>query len=187
MPIKVILYGVEDKFYQAENCKDIRDIANRIVLYYGDARKERGYDLLLDTIPYVDEDIHFLICIRSKFKNIKERLTHNLPNVSFMKVDNYPCPIQDIIKSVDLVVLPFIKNTLEPPLTLMEVSAVGTPLITTNVGGNVEVVSSGTVFVEKSAKILAKAINSSMNQKKTSKRIFDWDETIKKINQVYGK
>ena len=48
--IKVIPYGVEDSFYGAKNNKRIRKLGNKLVLYYGDARYERGFHILLKSL-----------------------------------------------------------------------------------------------------------------------------------------
>lgn len=188
--VNVVKYGVEDSFYNAANNSKIRKRSRKLVLYYGDARSERGFHILLKSLKHIKKDITVLICIRKFLPGFTPSiLNHQKKNVYFLHVKDYPCPIQDIIKSVDVVVLPFIQNTLEPPLTLMEVSAVGTPLITTDVGGNKEVVAEGTVLLKESnPELLAAAINSHFEKpvQKGKCTVNSWDETLARFKEIYA-
>ncbi len=186
--IVVSTYGVENKFSGGKINPKIRNLSKKIVLYYGDARRERGYDLVLDAIPLLPKDIHFLICVRSKYKNIKERDVKAMKNVTIMTIKDYPCPIQEIIMSSDIIILPFISNTLEPPLTLMEVATVGKPLITSDVGGNKEVIAKkgGLALRKLNPQELASSITSFFNNPQKAKpRQFSWEETCRLIKKVY--
>ncbi len=182
-----ILYGVEDIFLKGEVCKEIRDFGKKIVLYYGDARRERGFHLLLDAIPRVKEDVFFVVCIRAIYDNIKYNTFKDRKNVKFLTMDQYPCSTADIVASSDVIVLPFVKNTFEPPLTLMETTSVGKPLITSSVGGNEEVVSESDVIMEElSGECLARCIDRFF-EKRSPKHVrkFRWDETLKKMKVLY--
>lgn len=189
--IHKITYGIEDKFYHAKACTPIRGLAPKILLYYGDARQERGFHLLLRSQPLFSEDILLLLCIRKFEKGFEPRKIGLLSakNLKIITVKEYPAPIEDIIKSSDAVVLPFIKNTLEPPLTVMEVSAVGTPLITTNIGGTSEVVAEGNIILDEiTPPALAAAIQKTFEKKiKVKPRLYLWEDTVQKIGQVYAK
>ena len=202
--IKKITYGIEEKFYHSNLCPEIRGISHKILLYYGDARQERGIHLLLQSLPHLSPDIFVLLCVRKFEKGFGFEEMKSLSSVRLkvMALSEYPCPIEDIIHSCDVVVLPFIKNTLEPPLTIMEVSAVGKKLITSNVGGTAEVASSGAVILESITPFsLAAAINKEFEQKSMQKseqksgkkseqsrrqsRRYDWNETVKEILELY--
>lgn len=188
--IKVIPYGVEDSFYRAKNNNRIRKLGKKLVLYYGDARYERGFHILLKSIKYIPEDITLLICVRKFLRGFNPSLLNlKKKNVHFLQVKDYPCPIQDIIKSSDIVVLPFVHNTLEPPLSLMEVSAVGIPMITTDIGGNKEVVADGTVLLQEcTPEKLARAITKHFSKKLkvTKSKIYSWDESLSKFEKLYS-
>ena len=183
--IHKIIYGVEDSFNSAKICDDIRSLSKKIILYYGDARYERGFDLLLNSAGYLNKDILLLMCIRDFYGN--RRNLNEIKNIKILTMDKYPCPIQDIIKSSDIVVLPFIKNTLEPPLTIMETAVVGKPIITTDIGGNKEVINKNSIVMDHiNPKILADKINRMiLNIPKDKKRKFLWENTIKKIKKIY--
>ena len=190
--IKKITYGVEDSFHEAKENQEIRNLGEKIALYYGDARHERGMHLLIDSLKYLDKEITMLLCIRNVHEGFNkkklEELCERQNNLKIIFVGDYPCSIQDIVKSVDLVVLPFIKNTLEPPLTLMEVSTVGTPLVTTNIGGNREVVDNGSILIDDiNPKKLAEKINSAIEVPiQTEKIKYPWSSTIRDIEKIYN-
>lgn len=187
--IEKITYGVEESFYTAKENKTIRKLGKKIVLYYGDARTERGFHILLKALLLLNNDISVLLCLRKFEKGFSLARIRAFPrqNATVLTVPEYPCPIQDIIKSVDLVVLPFVKNTLEPPLTIMEVSAVGTPLVVTNVGGNKEVAAAGAYVINKiDSRVLAETINTALKRKKSVKRKrYDWDVVLEEIKGIY--
>ncbi len=178
--LEQIQYGVEERFYTAKVCQEIRSLGKKIVLYYGDARKERGFDTILKTIPLLKE-YTVLLCIRNVYPEFRNALQNLQPNVKLLRVEEYPCEIQDIITSVDVVVLPFTHNTLEPPLTLMEVSAVGTPLVATNIGGNSEVVNA-TLARNATGEECAAAIRKA---RKTKRKVYDWNHVLTKMEDVY--
>ncbi len=189
--IHVILYGIEEQFKQQRINEEIRNLSKKIILYYGDARVERGFQPFLDSIPKIDQNLYVLICLRNihppfKLEKIKE-IINQRKNTKLLLVPEYPCSINDIIQSSDIIVLPFLHNTLEPPLTLMEVSTIGKPLITTNIGGNKEVISENATAIDNlTAENLAQAINELSSKKTTIKpRFYPWQETIQKIKEVY--
>ena len=184
--IQVVTYGIENAFYHAKMNRQVRGLGKKLLLYYGDARSERGFDLLLRAAPYISREITLLLCIREFYKDYRTRLPKN---VVILTIKDYPCPIQDIIKSCDMVILPFMKNTLEPPLTIMEASAVGTPLITTDIGGNKEVAARGTVLIrDMDAQKIGESINYYMKtKKKVDKKIYSWEKTKSNIEIVYKK
>ncbi len=187
--LHLIPYGVEDAFYESKKHQDIRDLGKKMVLYYGDARLERGFGLFLESIKLLPPDFFILLCLRGFDDFSRVRLDHfakQRGNMKIIGVDEYPCPIQDIIKSSDVVVLPFLHNTLEPPLSVMEVAAVGKNLVTTQVGGIPEVAGSNSLFLKKNdPKELSDLIEHSMTQKNDLVRNFDWAVTLKKIGQIY--
>lgn len=195
--IHQITYGVESSFKKAKAYKDIRTLGKKIVLYFGDARRVRGFNLFLRSIDHLksinclDKDIIILMCIRSFHRDadlpLLRKLQEEGSNIIVMRLKDYPCSIAEIIASCDLVVLPFLQNTLEPPLTIMEVSAVGTPLITTDVGGNKEVVSSNALVMDQtSPSLLANAIQTILKKSPPlKKRDFNWEKTIEGIKKIY--
>ena len=189
-----ITYGVEERFNQGKSNKSIRKLGQKIVMYYGDARHERGFHLVLNAANKLNPNIIMLVCIRDFLKGYDRKLlSKKLTNVRFMCVEDYPCSIQDIIASVDLVVLPFVHNTLEPPLTLMEVSSARKNLITSNIGGNSEIVGKDAIMLKNlSGEALASAINQNFASNKSNikippKMIYSWDETCNQITGVYLK
>ncbi|GEM_PF-4369464 len=191
--IQVILYGIDQPRVPVKVNSTIRNLGSKIMLYYGDARVERGFQVLLDALPLLREDIFVLLCLRNihppfQLGDIKQKISAR-KNTKLLFVKEYPCSTEEIIQSSDLVVLPFIHNTLEPPLTILEVSAQGKPLITTDVGGIKEVISSHTVLLEKiTAAELAEKINQhDFAKKDVALVIYSWHKAIHEIEKIYGR
>ena len=114
--IKKIIYGIEEKFYHSNLCPEIRGISHKMLLYYGDARQERGMSILLQSLSYLSPDIFVLLCVRKFEKgfSFEEMKALSSAHLKVMTLSEYPCPIEDIIRSCDVVVLPFIKILLNP-------------------------------------------------------------------------
>jgi len=191
--INVLLYGIGKPSQPIKENALIRNLGSKIVLYYGDARLERGFQVLLKALPLIKEDIFVLLCLRNVHKpfqleKIQQKVSER-KNSKILFVPEYPCSTEEIIQSSDLVVLPFIHNTLEPPLTVLEVSAQGKPLIATNVGGIKEVVPSHTVLLENiTAEELAEKINQHDFAKTTvAPAIYSWHKAIQEIEKIYDR
>ncbi len=194
--ITVITYGVEEKFKSGKACKDIRKIGKNLFLYFGDARIIRGFGLIMKALPLINKNKSILLCIRGfegektkRRKDFFEQDVRNFikkyPNVTLLTLDQYPCSIADIIASVDGIILPYLGNTLEPPLTLMEALTSGKPVITTDIGGNKEVTTKDTIILkENDAFHLAECINKS-KKRKHLKATYPWSKVISSVTKIY--
>jgi glycosyltransferase involved in cell wall biosynthesis len=192
------MYGVEQVFDEGKSSTEIRNLGNKIVLYYGDARHVRGFKVLLDALPFIDEKITVLLCLRGftpssiagdkvcSEEEVRE-IVRKRENIHLMTVAEYPCPIQDIIASCDVVVLPHIENTLEPPLTLVEATHAGKPIITCNSGGNSEIVAPESIVLsEVTPEMLAATVNSMVeNTPQMSERKYRWEKPVQEMVRVY--
>jgi glycosyltransferase involved in cell wall biosynthesis len=192
--IKIIRYGAEDDFQNGKLCSAVRSLGKKIILFYGDARRDRGFSELVAAIPQVlsRSDVVFLLCIRdvySEYINIMEQLRLNNRVIVWMTND-YPCSISDILRSVDLVVLPFKRNTCEPPLSIVETKAAGRVLVTTNVGGIKEAIDLSTdkMIEVDDLSSLAEMIVATLNSSTSDGHIHifgSWEITVSKIMQAY--
>lgn len=134
----------------------------------------------------------FLLCIRDIYPqcaDILRRLKRN-DRVFIWRPTEYPCTIGDIIYSADLVVLPFKLNTTEPPLAIVETKAVGTRIVTSDVGGIKEVIDSLTdrLVDPNDASLLAEEILRVLDSKYLKKEIHifgSWDETVAEMKELY--
>ena len=150
--IRIVRYGVEDFFHEAKIITAMKE-KGKNVLFWGDGTLKKGFDTFISSIQKVlsnVSDVFFIICVRKLDPRLEKGLEGFIKNESVILWRNgrYPYPIQDIIKSADVVVLPYAKNTLEPPLTLIESLAVGSAVITTDVGGNGEAVGDAGVLID---------------------------------------
>lgn len=114
--------------------------------YIGRLSEEKGVYLLAKTIVKVlrkNENIHFIF-VGSGSSDVEERLNeiikyYNIENhISFL---GYRTDVQNIIKQLDIVVLPSYTEGL--PLTPIEAFAQARPVVATAVGGTIEIVKDG--------------------------------------------
>ena len=175
-----------------QQCEEKRKVAHaRNDEPTNDARYERGFHLLLQALPYLSQDILMVLCLRKCEKGFNLQRIKSLPynNYKILTLSEYPCTIPDLIKSSDVVILPFVKNTLEPPLTTMEVSAIGTPLLATDIGGTKEVVGENTIFINNlSAKGIAAEVNALFKTKNRMiyrPKLYSWKKTIQEMKGIY--
>ena len=192
--IKIVRFGVEDLFLNQKECPEVRALGEKVILFYGDARDDRGFGAIAKAIPRVlsGSNAVFLLCIRDVYPEYVDILNKlkTYDRVFIWRIAEYPCNIGSIIRSADLVVLPFKRNTCEPPLSIVETKAVGVTLITTNVGGIKEVVDLSTDTIIEPSNLaslsdnILKALNSPLSKGKV--HIFSsWDQTVEKVKEIY--
>lgn len=120
--------------------KKLRDLKMHILAYVGRMSKEKGIDILLNTIQMLKQDNEFSFVfvgsgpLEGQVKDMIYR--NNLVNrVVFLGYRNDP---QNVIRQVDAIVLP--SYTEGFPLTPIEAFAQGKPVVSTAVGGSKEIV-----------------------------------------------
>ena len=180
---------------------------NRIkILYWGDGFLERGFDIfceLYEEISIRYPKTEFIVAVRNMEKELKSKI--NLKKKNNLHLFNleekpYPFKIQDLVYTSDIIVLPFRTNAMEPPLTIIESMAVGKPVITTNAGGNRELIRNNRTGVLVSPKLdeLIEATTYLLDNEKKRKEIgeeaanfiyehFKWENSVKKIEEIYSK
>ena len=131
--LKVLPYGVEDVWF------DIH-MQNRVpesVLFYGDANQARGIDTLLEAIPMVlgkRPSAKFFLAIRACEPAYEEMILEFaekglLSLISLRKGQH----ISELTSMAQVIVLPYVMTTLQPPLTLIESLLSGKAVVTTDV------------------------------------------------------
>ena len=200
--IRVIKYGVEGFFHEAKILPSIKG-KGRTVLFWGDGTLKKGFDTFISSIPKVLSYVPnttFIICVRNSDPMLGKRLEEegSMKNgrVVFWRSSKYPYSIQDIVKSSDVVALPYTENTLEPPLTLIESLAIGSAVITTNVGGNAEAVDDACVLIDpKNSNQLSSAIIELLandekreylkNKSSERARDYNWERCLNEVEGFY--
>ena len=125
-----------------------------VILYLGNLTKTKGIDMILDAMSMVKNrysNIRLLSGIElthsgtdKRKKEISSKIkTYNLAQniIELGLITN----VEKVMDAADVVVAPF-QNTYEVadyPLTILESMAVGTPVITTTVGGIPEIINNG--------------------------------------------
>jgi glycosyltransferase involved in cell wall biosynthesis len=123
----------------------------KLILYYGPLNSFRGADLLAKAIPKissVSSNVHFIFlgrCAKIDYRSTilkKSLLKHR--NVHLVEGFLNQNALLEYLHSADIVVLPFrFWPYVECPLTVLEVMALGKPLITTNINAIAEIVQTG--------------------------------------------
>ena len=198
--IAIIPYLIENIWFSKKEEKIKED--KKTVVFFGDGTIERGLFILLSSIPYVinkSPDIRFIIAIRHWRDYLKERALLTINNYSKnVTLLEYPLDIHisQIVKKGDIVALPFNVNSMEPPVSLVESMALGKPVITSNIGGNIELIgenSQGILISPGDDKQLAQSILHLLSDKKlrkdiginSKKYINSYYEPQKIINQMH--
>jgi len=142
----VIPFGIEDVWYSTNTLKEMD---NQKILFFGDGTYERGLSVVLDAIPTIlkKHNVEITLAIRhwgdnskrsliSRTKNVLKQYPHNVTLIE------YPMPyhISELVRQNSIVLLPFTVNSMEPPVSLVESMALGKAVITTNIGGNRELI-----------------------------------------------
>jgi glycosyltransferase involved in cell wall biosynthesis len=119
----------------------------QVVLYVGNAHPAKGFDILLDAIAALrarGPDPYLVATFESSGRSYATEMAEQLDDKDYINarflgvVENMP----SLLQAADVLVVPF-RNTIGPsdyPLPMLEAMAVGTPVITANVGGICEVI-----------------------------------------------
>jgi glycosyltransferase involved in cell wall biosynthesis len=166
--VHVVPYGLEPTFLQTIS-RDNNLVSRRgeiaRLCFWGDATKRRGFETVLDCYESMPDDyrgIRLFLAVRKMEDTFVDRVIalqemRNLTILTPKRLANFPRatinlePIAQVVGAADIVLLPFLENPLEPPLTLVESMALGRPVITTSVNSNSELIGSNErgILVEK--------------------------------------
>lgn len=201
--IKTVYQGLDDKWLSL-NFREYKDDFCLTILFWGDAKYERGIDVLINLIRRKHHqlsrtrNIKYVFAIRyfeERYKKILSQLTVNFPVEVRYDREN----IFKIVNSSHIIVLPYITTTLQPPLTLIESMSTGKIVITSNIQANVEFVKDRqTGFLlkdnteEELYEILKEVLSSykkfefiGMNARRYILSMFDSENNIVKIEEIY--
>ena len=174
--------------------------AHKKIAYIGRLSEEKGIELLIETMPIILKKIDDACLIvvgegplEGKLKNKVKELNIE-KSVFFLGYQN---DIQNIIKQMDLVVLPSYTEGL--PLTPIEAFACGKPVVATAAGGTVEIIENnvnGFLVPIGDGKLLAEKIQEIFQNKKlydkmciearkTYEKKYDFDVFKNKVLNFY--
>jgi mannosyltransferase len=197
----VIPYGIEDVWFPLSKSHFVES-GGIEVLFFGDAKAERGTDVLLKSISKVAEshsDVHFTFAIREHEPACVERLKKlsGLYPIKILLRDNRH--ISEVASQGDIIVLPYLLTTMQPPLTLIEGMLLGKAVITTDVEANREFIGAnqrGLLIEPSNVEALVQALdlllsdpgkrrNLGTSASQFILEIYNWDEVVQKIFSLY--
>lgn len=135
--VEVVRIGLKENFLSKSPDK-VRPCQE--ILYFGDANKERGFDIILRLAQKLP-NLKFKVLLRWQAKNCEKELKKMrlLGNVSVWH-QPYPETLKNQILKSKLVVLPYRNLGVKPPLSLLESMALSKCVITSLMKANEEVV-----------------------------------------------
>ena len=199
--ISVIKYGIRRDWEIPD--KITSNTSNKI-FYWGDGSIKRGYHLFLNAakiVKKVKPEVQFISAIRGLDPTINKHIGSQnteeyLTNVIYKKLNSEEM-IKELLQS-KIVVLPFLSNSMEPPLTILESMYLRKPVITTRIGGNTELIKNNVtgLFINSNSKDLAKTILNKIDNNNELEKIgvnaqkfiienYDWDKCVKEIIKIY--
>jgi glycosyltransferase involved in cell wall biosynthesis len=173
-------------------------------VFFGDGTNERGLFTLLCAIPKITSELpetHFTIAIRHWQKSLRDSALHAI-NKSVTTLLEYPhfSNMLKLVSSADVVALPFLVNSMEPPLSLIESLAMAKPVVTSDIGGNREIIGNnerGVLIKPNNATELSNAIITLLSDEHEClnrgnfARLFiteryNWEKAISTLNEIYN-
>jgi len=114
-----------------------------LCLTAGRLAKQKGIDILLQALAKVKEesDIHLLLAGDGEERQALERMTQELGLETRVTFLGFRTDLGDLLSAVDMVVLPSLWEGLS--ISLLEAMAAAKPIVTTDIGSNLEVTGNG--------------------------------------------
>ena len=133
--IVVARLGLEDSFLVARRFKE----TNTDIFFFGDSSEERGFDIVYSLAKEM-KDLFFTILIRWE-KDCIHDLSElkKMPNVA-VYYSPYKEPLINMICKSKIVLLPFRRMGVRPPLSIVEVMALEKCVVTSTMTGNEEII-----------------------------------------------
>lgn len=201
----VLPYGIENIWFSLDKptCQSFES-KGATVLFWGDAREDRGIDTLIESIPKILDrfpQVVFTFAIRSYIPPYRRRLKEIAREYPVEIIDHTPDQhISKVVSSADVIVLPYNTTTIQPPLTLLESLAAGKAVITTDVEANRELIGEnarGVLIKPNNSDQLAGAIVSMLSNRRRREEManvarsfvfgkYNWDEVMTKIVSLYN-
>ncbi len=203
--IRVIHNGVDTNFFKPVSSdlrQDLADGYDNVMLFLGRLIKQKGVEYLIQAMPKIlEENPSTVLLITGKGKSKpglmklvkKKRLKNNVKFTGFIPEEQLPA----LYSASDVYVLPSLWEVL--PISLLEALACGVPLVSSNAGGNAEIVEhgrNGFVFKMRDVSKLAEYTSSLLSDPSLRKRMgkesrriaekkFDWDIIARKTYEFY--
>jgi len=192
------------KVFQVPNAIDISSLTSnddrryqKQVIFAGRLSKEKGIDSLIEIAKKLPSDIHLLILGSGPEEKKIQDLTGTHKNIHFFGYQNKEQTIS-LIRGSDILIQPSLKEGISS--VILEAMACKTLVITTNVGGNKELIidnqtgflsppNSSSQFLEKIEHVLSNKskLETMTNNAFVYVQQYDWDVIGKKYLELYEK
>jgi glycosyltransferase involved in cell wall biosynthesis len=200
----IAYYGISEKLFDVRSNKKSNEFE---VAFWGEGKVRRGFDILLHAMRDVlkqCKDIRFKMYVKPEWQSsgyYSSRMRFIRAYRNNVSIETYPYnfDIFEAVANADIVILPFLQNPMEPPLTLIESMALGKAIVTTELGGNGEFVKNnhtGVLIPPNDGKLLAKVIldlyndrekveKIGQNARRNIMEIYDWNRALQTIEDKY--
>jgi glycosyltransferase involved in cell wall biosynthesis len=196
--VSIVHYGLDEQWL-----KTTLPTENYDVLFFGDGTRERGLCTFLESIPKIlskRKDVSFTIAIRHWDPNLRA-ITLRVANRHSVRLLKPPTTynIIKIASHAKVICLPFEVNSMEPPLSLVESLALGKAVVSTDIGGNKELIGDderGLLVRPGNAEDIASAILLLLSDESLRRslgvkarefimHLYNWEINVKKIVSIY--
>lgn len=176
----------------------------RRVLFWRNASRKNGADICAEVFKelsseYPDTSFTFAVRPGDECEAELSRISQIYENIELLL---YPYPdnirIEDLLTSATVVVLPFRKLSINPQLAVLETLASGTPLVTTPVESNREIIKDREtgILVSLSVNEIATALRELLSKPSFAKQIginakyhiqkeWNWEKYVEKLIKLY--
>jgi len=170
------------------------NLKKTIGIYIGTLKEVKGIEYLINALTQIKEaNLEILILGKGPKEKELKKMSNDLKiqNIKFLGEITHP-KVYEYLKASDMLILPSLSEGLSN--VLLEGLSQGIPIITTNVGGNPEIVihnENGFIVQERNSKAISDAIKKMIVEKELRKRIsknnlkrskdFSWEKTSLKI------
>lgn len=162
--------------------KVMRKFENQII-YAGRLSKEKGIDTLLETAKSLPPECNLLIAGTGPDEKKVRSVANSKPNVHYLGYQSKQNTIS-LIRGSDLLVQPSLMEGISS--TLLEAMGCGTCIITSNVGGNTEIIENDKTGIliepDNAKKLLDKILDLLAHKEKRSKMTTNGLKTVEKYD-----
>src|SRR3989338_1867211 len=132
--------GLKNKFLKI-NRNNLKE--NNEIIYFGDSTRERGFDIFCKLAKKLP-NLKFKVLIRWQGENCKDDM-NQMKKLKNVTIWHYPYTesLEKILLKSKLIILPFRYMGMRPPISLFESMALGKCVITSDIGGNDELIKQG--------------------------------------------
>lgn len=151
-----------------ELCKELNIPVDTILLLsVGELNDNKNHKVVIENLPELPKNIHYLICGVGPLKEQHEELAKKLDVLDRLHLLGYRNDVIRIMKSCDIFIFPSKREGLS--VALMEAMACGLPCIASEIRGNVDLIENsknGYLFNNKRENDLLNAFRKAINNKK---------------------